>query len=123
MTLTDTNNNGVFSLEGLETGFYKIVETACPDGYVKISEDPIFEVRLNSTTKELEVVLLNSDATDATNNHTEMVRVNDMTILFGNTPGAALPSTGGPGTRAFTILGSILILGAGVLLWRRRRTI
>ena len=34
-----------------------------------------------------------------------------------------LPSTGGPGTRLFTILGSILILGAGVLMWRRRRTI
>jgi LPXTG-motif cell wall-anchored protein len=40
-----------------------------------------------------------------------------------NTPGAALPNTGGPGTRIFTILGSILILGAGVLLWRRRRLI
>ena len=35
----------------------------------------------------------------------------------------ALPSTGGPGTRLYTILGSILILGAGVLLWRRRRLI
>ena len=42
-----------------------------------------------------------------------------------NTPegGYELPSTGGPGTRLFTILGSILILGAGVLLWRRRRII
>ena len=42
-----------------------------------------------------------------------------------NTPegGYELPSTGGPGTRLFTILGSILILGAGVLLWRRRRLI
>ena len=34
-----------------------------------------------------------------------------------------LPSAGGPGTRLFTILGSILILGAGILLWRRRRLI
>ncbi len=32
-----------------------------------------------------------------------------------------LPATGGPGTRLFTILGSILILGAGALLWRKRR--
>ena len=42
-----------------------------------------------------------------------------------NTPESSyeLPSTGGPGTRLFSILGSILILGAGVLLWRRRRTI
>ena len=40
-----------------------------------------------------------------------------------NDAGVELPSTGGPGTRLFTILGSILILGAGVLLWRRRRMI
>ena len=39
-----------------------------------------------------------------------------------NNPGVELPATGGPGTRLFTILGSILILGAGILLWRRRRT-
>ena len=38
-----------------------------------------------------------------------------------NDAGYELPSTGGPGTRIFTILGSILILGAGVLLWRRWR--
>ncbi len=35
--------------------------------------------------------------------------------------GYELPSTGGPGTRIFTILGSILILVAGALLWRRLR--
>ena len=35
--------------------------------------------------------------------------------------GYELPHTGGPGTRIFTILGSILILGAGALLWRRLR--
>lgn len=38
-----------------------------------------------------------------------------------NTPedGVELPSTGGPGTRLFSILGSILILGAGMLLLKR----
>jgi Gram positive anchor. len=35
-------------------------------------------------------------------------------------PASALPNTGGPAHGLFTILGSILILGAGVLLWRRR---
>ena len=46
--------------------------------------------------------------------------IKNMKVELG---GPELPSTGGPGTRLFTILGSILILGAGVLLWRRRRTI
>lgn len=39
----------------------------------------------------------------------------------GNTPGAVLPNTGGSGTRHFMIYGSMLMLGAGVLLWRRRK--
>ena len=47
----------------------------------------------------------------------------DKGTIINQQPGVELPSTGGPGTRLFTILGSILILGAGVLLWRRRRLI
>ena len=42
---------------------------------------------------------------------------------IANNAGCELPSTGGPGTRLFTILGSILILGSGILLWKRRRLI
>ena len=47
----------------------------------------------------------------------------EVTNTYENERGYELPSTGGPGTRLFTILGSIMILGAGVLLWRRRRLI
>jgi LPXTG-motif cell wall-anchored protein len=34
-----------------------------------------------------------------------------------------LPNTGGPGTRLFTILGSILMMFAGAMLVRKRRYI
>jgi LPXTG-motif cell wall-anchored protein len=121
MFLSDDDEDGIFTFEGLSTGYYKVVEVSVPAGYVKLSEDPTFEVRLNAD--ELEVILLNSDGTDADNNQTDMLRVNELIIRYGNPPGAVLPNAGGPGTRAFTILGSILILGAGVLLWRRRRLI
>ena len=43
------------------------------------------------------------------------------TLKIENEAGAALPNTGGPGTLIFTILGGILILGAGVLLVLNRR--
>ena len=46
-----------------------------------------------------------------------------ITIEVLNSSGVELPSTGGPGTRLFAILGGILTLGAGVLLWRRRSLI
>ena len=38
-----------------------------------------------------------------------------------NNAGYELPSTGGPGTGLFKYLGSILIAGAGLLLWKRRK--
>ena len=40
-----------------------------------------------------------------------------------NTPEEAyeLPNTGGPGTKLITILGSMLLLGAGMVLIMRRR--
>jgi LPXTG-motif cell wall-anchored protein len=47
----------------------------------------------------------------------------DKGTIINQEPGVELPSTGGPGTKLFTILGSILIAGAGKLLWRRRGTI
>lgn len=46
---------------------------------------------------------------------------NEFTIE--NEPGAALPNTGGPGTRLFTILGAVMICLAGVLLWRRQNLV
>ena len=56
-------------------------------------------------------------------NATEAVGTDGKLPAVINQCGMELPATGGPGTRIFTILGSILILGAGVLLWRRRRLI
>ena len=50
-------------------------------------------------------------------------KAEDGQYIINNIAGVALPNTGGPGTRLFTILGTILILGAGVLLLRRRRLI
>ena len=38
-----------------------------------------------------------------------------------NKKGAELPSTGGIGTTIFYIIGTLLVLGAGVLLVTRRR--
>ncbi|MBQ9663309.1 MAG: Cna B-type domain-containing protein [Oscillospiraceae bacterium] len=50
-------------------------------------------------------------------------QIGDGGTICNDQIGYTLPATGGPGTRLFTILGSILILGAGALLWRRRRLV
>ena len=83
-----------------------------PDGYIIAANDATFTLSRGS-----------NGVTIAVTGDNVSVDEDGITIIITNEPGAALPNTGGPGTRLFTILGSILILGAGVLLWRRRRTI
>jgi LPXTG-motif cell wall-anchored protein len=59
----------------------------------------------------------------STTNQEKNNRALDGQYIINKQPGVELPATGGPGTRLFTILGSILVMFAGVMLWRRRRTI
>ena len=114
----NAGNEGVFTFTDLPVGIYKIVEKEYPNGYVHVTTDPIFEVVVDEDTGELRVQIINDS-----NGLVRLDDKNELIIIVGNEPGVALPNTGGPGTRLFTILGSILILGAGVLLWRRRRLI
>ena len=78
----------------------------------------------------MKVYLLDESGERTGENQSEIIRVlpitatqTDNVMIYGNTPGAALPESGGPGTRMFTILGSVLLAFAGILLIRRRRTI
>ena len=93
------------TITGLTNGTYKLIEHSAPAGYVITNNTTTFTVA-NGTVSEWSLT-----GTPGT------------TLEIPNPPGVELPHTGGPGTRLFTILGSILILGAGVLLWRRRRLI
>ena len=125
-TLTDVNRNGKFEFKGLAEGFYKIVEDKCPDGYIKADGDPIFEARKDSQGKLIVVLLekkTDGSIVDVQGNNDGTVRIENKKAFVGNTPGAELPHTGGPGTGLFIGLGSILILMAGVLLVAKKRII
>lgn len=132
---------------------YYLVETEVPAGYNGISPIPvnqnisdIYTPKPGTTTQTTKPdsgiydwtqnasLVLNAESgvkrTNADNTavltHSAVTANSDMETIYyriTNNPGVELPSTGGPGTRIFTILGSILVLGAGVLLWRRRRMI
>jgi len=105
-------NTGKTEFTGLyPNSRYKLEEKEAPAGYVLV-ETPWYITVDSSGSASLQLTY--KMASDAENNNS---------FYIENEPGAALPHTGGPGTRLFTILGSILILGAGVLLWRRRRLI
>ena len=110
-TISDSGQTGVFNFTGLTVGYYKIVEVDSPDGYVKISADPTFEVK-SGGSGALEVVF-----TD-----TNLVKYSAETgFRFGNEPGTALPNTGGPGEQSLETIGGLLMAATFILLVMRKR--
>ena len=129
--MADTDRTGRFVFEDLPEGYYKIVERVFPDGYIKTDETPIIEIRINNETGKLQVYLLkkgeDNTYTDASENTDGVVRVENTEeksiLTFGNTPGAVLPNTGGPGTRIFMVLGGLFLGLGGLLFMKRQRLI
>lgn len=85
---------GKFKIKGLEAGTFALEETKAPAGYNLIPED--------------EVVTISQS-------------VNKQTINVLNTTGSILPSTGGVGTTMFYVLGSVMMIGAAILLVTKKK--
>lgn len=101
-TEVTTNNTGKFTIQGLASGTYELVEKEPPKGYNKL---PGFvEITIDEDGK----VSYNTE-TNAT------------WVKVENKSGSLLPSTGGRGTTLFYILGAILVVGSGVVLITKKR--
>ena len=118
-----------FYFKGLDAGQYKLVETTVPAGYNKADDiefiikatydtnkDPVELAGLQVTKTDSTVISTGSDASFNADMKTGKVATKVV-----NTTGPQLPSTGGMGTTLFYVLGSVLLLGAVVLLVVRRR--
>ena len=137
-----TNNQGKAVSSDLKTGYYEIKETKSPDGYVlttkpfyiKVQGGEITRIRkADSTVSSWPEESDNSGiirfsparkAQEADPEHgIEAQEASDASFLVGNTPGAALPNTGGPGTSLHYLLGIMLtaFAGAGLVMRRRRK--
>jgi len=100
-TEVTTDANGAATFEGLKAGTYTLVETVAPAGYNLAPNTP---VTLAEVTEKLE----------QTTSLTVSAQVKDKT-------GSALPTTGGIGTTMFYVVGSVLVIGAAVVLISKRR--
>ncbi|MBE5999802.1 MAG: isopeptide-forming domain-containing fimbrial protein [Sarcina sp.] len=88
--------------KGLDGGTYTLIEKTVPSGYNKADDQ---DVTIAAATE--------ANATSASNT--------EKTAEVTNKAGAELPETGGMGTTIFYMIGSVLILGAGVVMITRRR--
>ena len=111
---SEEGKEGTLSFDGLTAGYYELEETVSPDGYIRASAFPRFEVAVNPTTKELEVNFTDNTGGIVSYNST------NSEFIVRNEPGAALPNTGGPGTEGYLALGALMVVGAGMLLIRRK---
>ena len=104
VTEITTDSTGKFTIKGLDSDTYYLIEKTAPAGY--------------NTLKEPVTITINSDG--KVNVTTENPNGVD-TVEVLNQTGTELPSTGGMGTTIFYVLGGVLMAGAFVLLVVRKR--
>lgn len=102
-TILTTGEDGKIHIDGLDADTYYLREIKAPAGYNELNTDV-------KVTIDHEGKITVDDSADKT----DLVKVN-------NNSGTELPSTGGTGTTIFYVLGSILVIGAGVLLVTKKR--
>ena len=117
-TSKTTDATGKATFEGLKAGTYYLEEITAPKGYnklkdsVKVKIEPTYDTTNGTLDTSANDCKLKQDTT---NKHYYQVQ------SISNKAGAVLPSTGGIGTTIFYVLGSILVLGAAVLLIVKKR--
>lgn len=124
--LTSAESTGLFSVTGLDAGTYKLREIVAPAGYNLLSQDitvVITAVTANGQTwggtasDALTGLSVKADETNGTGDTSTGIA----SITIANNKGNTLPETGGIGTTVFYVLGSILVIGAVVLLVSKKR--
>lgn len=103
-SIQTTDKDGKISIQGLNSNVtYYLREVKAPEGYNLLGED-----------QEVQIT-----ASENAGNHT--MTQTALTTKVNNQSGNELPSTGGIGTTIFYVVGSILLVGAAVLLIVKKR--
>lgn len=115
-----------FEWKGLDDGDYMLTEVITPAGYNTIA--PIkFTVNANHTFtwngEDRNTILTSLTGNVATGDITFTPNADKTELATDvvNNKGSELPSTGGMGTTIFYVVGSILVLGAAILLITKKR--
>jgi fimbrial isopeptide formation D2 family protein/LPXTG-motif cell wall-anchored protein len=107
-----TDAEGKASFPGLDSGTYHLLETEAPDGYNRLTDAEAVEITITCDTDGNVMSTSAQSTNDGQYSQTAGVE---------NHSGLQLPETGGIGTRIFYMLGGVLVCGAIVLLFTRKK--
>ena len=144
-----TGDDGIVTFKGLSAGTYYITEIDAPDGYIRDKKvyKVVIEAKFNDPVKVTEQINGIDVSYEVVTLKTSSVKIYDGETLIGentytttnegpttttsssttqstelkNVAGAELPATGGMGTTLFYVIGSILVIGAGIVLVAKKR--
>lgn len=102
----------------LDDGKYRLVETVTPDGYNTVA--PI-EFTITATHSNGDQPALTGLTVDPSSQFDISMESGTISTEVVNNAGSTLPETGGMGTTLFYIVGSIMVVAAGVLLVTKKR--
>lgn len=122
-----SDEDGLFSVAGLDDGTYYLREIKAPDGYNLLEDDLKIVITATTTNGQtwngvaadaLTALTISVDDAAAENGDPNTGAV---AITVENNGGSTLPETGGIGTTIFYAAGALLVLCAGVLLFVKLR--
>lgn len=123
-----TPDSGVIVVKGVKSGSYEITEVTAPAGYNKLTAPVTVEAVKTGSSSTHAIVYLdeNGNITKVKTDKTISVNVDidaiaATAVVVVNKAGTELPSTGGMGTTVFYVLGTVLVMGAVVLLVTKKR--
>lgn len=102
--------DGMININGLKSGTYYLKETKAPDGY-NLLKTPIKIVVTGDAVTGKPVIKVDNNGTATVVKKVEVQ----------NNKGSLLPSTGGMGTTLIYVVGSILVLASGIVLFSKRK--
>lgn len=128
------NTGSTFTFEGLDSGTYVLVETTVPAGYNAWHSATVI-VKATYTADNIDIdaatgkivgeggggYVLTALADDGGTFTTVDNIKSTLSTTIENKSGAVLPATGGIGTVIFYVLGSLLVIGCGIVLITKKR--
>lgn len=126
--ITNAQGKLTTQVRGLDQGTYYLEETVAPEGYNLLDAAVEVTIKATHTTEGTADKVTYSSSTGAAISDGVVDLTEDAnakqpvaTVQIINNSGAVLPSTGGIGTTIFYVVGSIMVVAAGVLLITKKR--